>query len=187
MNKRSKLHFVDIKIVIELCLLLPAFSVSADVQNSTSNKAVDWKLYSQAMAKWLWVDVYQASLFVDANRNSVETSSFLDEGTPLKLQLCYQTSLKAEQIIEAAENTLPESLNQGVRQQIDLMHTKYQAVGEGDCYVLEAQGQGKTTLKLNNKLVFTTDTQGFKSAYFGIWIGSNPLSESLKNELLEVP
>jgi len=57
-------------------------------------------------------------------------------------------------------------------------------VKPGDCYVLEYQPDTGTQLKLNDQLSFETKLNGFKSVYFGIWLGQNPLSDSLKEKLL---
>lgn len=148
----------------------------------------EWKKYSQGVASWMWFDVYQAALFIDKNMTSqsLTEKQLLSPDMPLKLELCYKREVTPSQFIEGANHVLSKALSSEVQAQVDALHASYELVGKGDCYALiYTPNNHLTQLKLNDKLVFSTDIKPFKSVYFGIWIGQNPLSTSLKESLLK--
>ncbi|WP_321322820.1 chalcone isomerase family protein [Thiomicrorhabdus sp.] len=185
-------------LVVTLVAIGMQSNLSYASDNSATNQAITspkWQEYSQGVATWMWFDVYQATLFVDANSildsssgaklNRLSSQQLLSESRSLKLQLCYAREVTPEQFIEGANHVLPVKLKPDIRKQVDALHNAYQTVEKGDCYSLIYNNQTRITqLKLNDKLVFSTDLKGFKQVYFGIWIGDNPLSSSLKNALL---
>ncbi len=174
----------------------PAYAMNeppTDLQSKQANH--QWQLYSEATAKWLWLDVYKAELYlsktgetksdeINLNQNNVQ-QSLLQDKFPLKLKLCYQQSLSAEQIIQAAEKVLPELDEQSeLYRAVSDLHRNYQNVSLGDCYALKHEMDGSTSLLLNGDKKFSTQIKDFKKLYFGIWLGDNPLSEDVKKSLL---
>ena len=154
------------------------------------------KLYSEGKATWLWLDVYQAKLFTSeaifndlkmAKRtgNNIVQETFLADKTPINLQLCYQQEISAEQIIEAAQEGLPDDMALEVENVVSKLHDSYQSVKPDDCYELIHNQNGETILRFNKKEVFRTTLPGFKKIYYGIWIGERALSKSLKKSLLK--
>lgn len=65
------------------------------------------------------------------------------------------------------------------------LHNAYQPVEDGDCYVLSYEPQIGTQLLLNGQSLVKIKTPDFKALYFGIWVGSNALSEKLKQNLTQ--
>jgi len=108
----------------------------------------------------------------------------LDDAQPLKLKLCYLRSIDKADLIKGAEAVLAPELAPDLKQAVDALHQAYQNVTTGDCYALKFQPGKGTQLWLNDQLTFKTDLPGFKAVYFGIWLGQNPLSDSLKTQLL---
>ena len=144
--------------------------------------STDWQAQGQATAKWLgWIDIYEAQLWVgpDVNR-----SNLLADDTPVRLKLCYQRSLSADDFVKAAESGLPDSLPPAHQQAVDQLHARYQAVEAGDCYQLEHNPAQGLQLQRNGRTVFATDTPGFKAVYLGLWLGDSALSEEVKQQLL---
>lgn len=197
-----------------LMLLLVAISIQSNISyaddkaenvtnnvtdNKTNNQVLlspNWQEYSQGIATWMWFEVYQAALFIDANSRldsalagetyKLSSQQLLAEERSLKLQLCYAREVTPKQFIEGANHVLPGNLSPALKKQVEVLHNAYQTVKKGDCYSLIYNNQTKKTqLKLNDKLVFSTNLKGFKQVYFGIWIGDNPLSSRLKNALLK--
>ncbi|QCU89914.1 chalcone isomerase family protein [Thiomicrorhabdus sediminis] len=153
-----------------------------------AQKNEKWQMVSQATATWLWVDIYQASLFLPeyANAGKLFKQQLLNDSIAVKLRLCYQRDLTASQIITAAEKILPQNLTEQVSTEVERLHRSYRDVGSGDCYALEHFNNGITQLSLNSEPLFETEAKGFKQAYFGIWLGAESLSQDLKQSLLEV-
>lgn len=184
------------------CVILMAASFSsfanmvnqanADVIKETTlnnaSQSIEWFKYSQGMARWMWFDVYQATLLLEQKNayKNYTVDELLSEKMPLKLELCYQREVTPKQFIEGANHVLPSELPERLQQQVNQLHSHYQTVNKGDCYALVYSAKEQTTqLNLNGQTVFSTDVPGFKSLYFGIWLGQNPLSISLKEALLK--
>ncbi|HHS99902.1 MAG TPA: hypothetical protein ENK73_03505, partial [Thiomicrospira sp.] len=89
-----------------LCLVLMfTFSTQALSQqtiNTVDKTAPDnqlWKKISTGTATWLFMDIYNATLFAQQETLPV---NFLDDGVPLKLQLCYLKPITPDIFIEGA-------------------------------------------------------------------------------------
>lgn len=132
-------------------------------------------------ARWGIFKVYEAQFFTE-NNSTLEQA--LSERTSARLELCYARDLSVENFIEGAQQSLPERLTADLQQAVDRLHAAYQPVKQGDCYHLDFQPEQGTRLILNGKTLVQIDTPGFKALYFGIWLGKQPLSESLKRNLI---
>jgi len=173
-NKYSKTVYA---IVIAFSMFFSTSVLSSDKGQADKN----WIQISSGTATWLFFDVYHARLF--ANKPSLP-EDFLSDAEPLKLELCYLKAIGANIFIEGANKVLPKTLTATLQNEVNRLHQSYQPVEPEDCYVLEYTPQSGTQLKLNNQTVFSSQVEGFKAVYFGVWLGENPLSESLKSSLL---
>ncbi|MDX1347903.1 MAG: chalcone isomerase family protein [Thiomicrorhabdus chilensis] len=158
-----------------LALCLPFLS-----QNALSSTA--WQPINQTTATWLWLDVYQATLY---GQGELDRMNLLTEQTPLKLELCYLQAIDRQDFIKAASEGLPKRFSPELSTEVARLHAEYQDVSAGDCYTLSYQPDSGTQLALNGRTVFSTPVAGFKALYFGIWLGPKPLSDSVKQGLLE--
>ncbi|BBP43173.1 chalcone isomerase family protein [Thiosulfativibrio zosterae] len=154
------------------------FSSMSWAESTTPAK---WQTLSQGTATWLFMDIYQAKL---KSKMSLK-ANFLSNEQPLQLELCYFKSISPDILIKGANEVLPDNLSVDLQAAVNGLHASYQAVEPNDCYRLSYEN-GITQLQLNEQTVFTTKTAGFKAVYFGIWLGENPLSASLKKELLNL-
>lgn len=154
------------------------------VSGHSVSQSIKWQRIAESQARWLWLDLYKATLYRDSVNQRVALQNLLEDSVPLKLELCYQQAIKASQIIEAAESNLVEVEDALLNAAVKQLHDVYQNVVPGDCYSLQHNQAGYTSLWLNGKLVFESDLLGFKKLYFGIWLGETPISESLKQELI---
>jgi len=159
--------------------LQPTTSVN---ESAPTDASVEWQKRSQSTATWMWLDIYNATLFT---QTGFKKSKLLADDEPLKLELCYLKPIGRDDLIKGAEAVLDVNLSNELKQDVASLHKSYVDVKPGDCYVLEYGPEMGTQLKLNNKLAFSTTQKGFKSVYFGIWLGQNPLSDDLKEELLK--
>lgn len=183
---RSKQHNIHgMRLAIIAVLLFPLLLTNFVKASTNSN---NWQKISEAKATWLWLDIYKAELYVDAAAELSEYTEkqLLADGVPLTLKLCYLVNLSSEQIIQAANEVLPDKIdNNKLATSVNELHNRYQNVTEGDCYSLQHHQNGSTQLILNKQILFHTKTLNFKELYFGIWLGNNPLSVDLKNQLLK--
>ena len=76
-------------------------------------------------------------------------------------------------------------MSDALRDAVEQLHLAYRPVEKGDCYVLQYDPEQGTRLVLNQQSLITITEPGFKAVYFGIWLGDDPLSPRLKDNLLE--
>ncbi len=124
------------------------------------------------------------ALFIspDINRDQVLSDM------PRALELHYVRSFKAEQFAAAAWDTLKRALEpqalESVRARVETLHQAYRDIEKGDRYRLTyIPGQG-TSLALNGRNLVVIPGYDFAAAYFGIWLGSDPISKRLQASLL---
>lgn len=164
--------------ILMVSLLLLSFSSSVFAVDGKAG----WQKVSHGMATWLWFDVYEAELYL---KDKADLNGILQSQKPLALQLCYKQEIKAGQIVEASRKVLPKSLPINLQRSINDLHFSFEDVKPGDCYRLEYSANGTTSLILNDKTVFESENKQLKPVYFGIWLGDNPISEDLRDRLLE--
>ena len=141
--------------------------------------AATLQVVGQGVAKWGPFTVYDATLFAEKK----QPATYLDEGTPLALKLCYARSVKASDILKATEKAIPKAPSPALEAALSRLNRTIKSVDEGDCYQLTYTA-GVTRLTLNQRELIEVKEPGFKKLYFGIWIGDHALSKSLRRDLL---
>lgn len=145
------------------------------------------ELKGTAYAYYLrWIKIYKAALYGPA---SVAARLLLDMQAPMCLEIHYLKPIERGIFIEAANKILQRQHTrqelQDLRARIDQLHKAYVNVGPGDRYSLCYSPKAGTTLLLNGEPRVTVEGQDFARAYLGIWLGKEPLSESLRDELID--
>ena len=108
---------------------------------------------------------------------------------PKRLEVEYFRSIAGEDFGAATNKKISENVDpqifERLRPQIEYHNSLYQDVNAGDRYALTyIPGRG-TELTLNGEPRGIVEGADFAAALFSIWLGSKPISESLKKELLD--
>jgi len=127
---------------------------------------------------------YAAALYresCDAGREPLD-----DAGK--RLELAYFWSIDGDRFGEAAEKILRRNLEAedyaALEDRLARLHASYESVEPGDRYALTyVPGRG-TALSLNGRTLTTVEGGDFARAYFGIWLGEQPIDEGLRDDLL---
>ena len=164
------------KRLFRLSLLMALLGLTQPVLSSQN-----WLVAGEGTARWGFIKLYDASLRMPP---STTRQSLLADDAPLQLEFCYARSLTVDNFVDGANQVLPDNLPTDLARAVAQLHQAYQPVSQGDCYVLDYQPEIGTALILNDNELTRISTPGFKAIYFGIWIGDNPLSDRLKNNLL---
>jgi hypothetical protein len=175
-------------VVVFLCAALSGTPAIADPGTQFNPEAAvhGQVLPLRGTGRLLWmriVTVYDAALYLPAE--VPRTASLTD--VPKRLELRYHVSIKGNRFGESAEpylekNVTPEALAR-LRPRIEQLNRLYRDVREGDRYALTyAPGRG-TTLSLNNEPLGTIEGADFAAAYYTIWLGAKPISDSMRDEL----
>jgi hypothetical protein len=173
-------------LALVLCLVISpnARAIQGNPDELTEDGA-RFELIGTTTFRWMSViKVYDARLHLGAGEPP--TKVFAD--IPVRLQLTYHRGFTAAEIIKGgdtllARNVKAETLT-ALRERLELINRAYRDVREGDRYTLTyAPGKG-TTLRLNGSPLVTIPGHDFAAAYFRIWLGDDPISESMRDALL---
>jgi hypothetical protein len=173
-------------LTLVLCLaILPTARASQAATDQLTEDGARFELVGATTFRWMSiVKVYDARLHLGTGEPP--TKVFAD--IPVRLQLTYHRGFTAAEIIKGgdtllARNVKAETLT-ALRERLELVNRAYRDVREGDSYTLTyVPGKG-TTLRLNGSPLVTIPGHDFATAYFRIWLGDDPISESMRDALL---
>jgi len=146
---------------------------------------IRFELVGQGAFRWKrLVHAYDASLHAGegSKREALLT------GAPLRLEIHYRREFSATDIISGGDallkrNVTPETWKI-LQPRLAQLNRAYLAVKPGDRYTLTWVPEKGTTLRLNGKALVTVEGADFAAAYFLIWLGKEPISTSLRDQLL---
>ena len=144
-----------------------------------------FELIGSTTFRWMSViKVYDARLHLGAGQPPTKVLADI----PVRLQLTYHRGFTAAEIVQGGDTLLARNVKAetlaALRERLELINRAYRDVREGDSYTLTyVPGKG-TTLRLNGSPLVTIAGQDFAAAYFRIWLGDDPISESMRDALL---
>ncbi len=168
-----------------VCLALPLLAANAPLPERWQHAGLELERKASAPVHYARIfHVYDAALYGPAE---LPASALAEAPVTACLVIEYRMDVSAERLREAAETVL-------ARQQADLaplasrlarLHAAYRDVAEGDRFALcHAPGPG-TTLLLNGEALVTVEGDDFARAYFGIWLGEEPIAPPLREAVLD--
>ncbi len=146
---------------------------------------VQLELHGLALLRYRVVfKAYVAALYLGSE---VEPGRVLEDA-PRRLEIEYFWSIPAEGFAQATiegiqKNVDPESFRL-LRPRIERFNALYADVRPGDRYQLSYRPGVGTELALNGKRRGVIEGADFAAALFAIWLGDEPFSESMKDQLL---
>ncbi|MEB0040911.1 MULTISPECIES: chalcone isomerase family protein [unclassified Pseudomonas] len=178
-----------------LCLLLllsPIVSAdSADrlkeaaFPSQLSDKTPALALKGQGVLTYLWADVYAAALF---NEPSLSAQQAFSEQRAQCLELYYFRDIDRSDVIKAADATLARQQDEAtlarLKPELDQLHASFHNIQRGDRYLLSFLPQHGLSLERNGQVIFKSANPELSRVYFGLWLGPDGLSKSLRKALL---
>ena len=147
---------------------------------------VTLSLHNAALLRYLkFIKAYVAALYLP---EGVKPEEVLND-VPKRLEISYLVSIKGGDFGKGAapvleRNQTPAELAR-LRSRVDRINAAYQDVREGDRYALTYLPGRGTELALNGRPLVIIEGADFAAAYFGIWLGREPLDATLKRDLLK--
>ena len=137
------------------------------------------------MLKWaLLFDVYAGALYLpteDLDRNWTED-------IPKRLELAYFRNFTADDFSRSSDKLLRDNLSaevyRAIKGRLLVFYRLFRNIKPGDRYSLTYQPGIGTELRLNDELLGTVSGLDFAVAYFGIWIGPEPINKEFRDHLL---
>jgi hypothetical protein len=184
---------VRIGILYLLCLtLLPPVTAHARVVQGVAFAErvqagdLPLRLHNAALLRYLKIiKAYVAALYLP---EGVPPERVLSD-VPKRLEISYLVSIKGGDFGKGAapvleRNQTPAELAR-LWSRIERINAVYQDVREGDRYALTYLPGRGTELALNGTPLTVIEGADFAAAYFGIWLGREPLDATLKRDLLK--
>jgi hypothetical protein len=173
------------------CLLLLALPASAsriegvDFADRISVGEVDLELQGMALLRYkVFFKAYVAALYLAPD---VETERVLAD-VPRRLEIEYFWEIPAHLFVEATREGIEKNVDratfEAIAPRIERFNSFYADVRPGDRYQLTYRPGVGTELALNGEPRGLVEGADFAAALFSIWLGDDPFSESMKQQLL---
>jgi hypothetical protein len=173
-----------------LLVLSPALVASERLREAAFPEQINWQEVTlerknQDVLTYLWADVYAAAYYAPVQ--SSPNQSF-NTAINQRLELYYFRNIKREDVIKAAWVTLERQHSQEVlarlRPELNALHQRFRDIRPGDRYALNFHAEQGLSLEINDQIAFSSKDTELASAYLGIWLAPEGLSDKLRNNLL---
>ncbi|WP_448875312.1 chalcone isomerase family protein [Desulfobulbus propionicus] len=187
---RAILRFITRTLLLTLLIVQPMKAAALTVEGVTFQESVSIHnkqipIRGAALLRWLNIfKVYVAALYLP--ESDAPNDALAD--IPKRLEISYLVSIPGPDFGKGAEailerNNSPEALAR-LRGRIDQLNAVYRDVKPGDRYALTyVPGQG-TELSYNGQPLITIQGADFAAAYFGIWLGKDPIDLKMRSRLI---
>jgi len=143
-------------------------------------------LRNAALLRYLvFIKAYVAALYLPVG---LAPERALDD-VPKRLEISYLVAIRGEDFDKGAAPVLRRNLSSAelgrLQQRLDRLNAAYRDVQPGDRYALSYHPGLGTELSLNGTPLVTIEGADFAAAYFGVWLGREPIDADLKRSLLK--
>lgn len=136
----------------------------------------------------VFIKAYVAALYLGEPFPEEATPKAVLADVPRRLEIEYFWAIPANEFANATVEGISRSTDpatfERLRHSIDRISKLYEDVEPGDRYALTYVPGIGTELALNGRRLGVVEGADFSAALFAIWIGDEPLDESLRNQLL---
>jgi len=144
------------------------------------------ELKGVAVLKWAMLfDVYAGALYLPRGVLGQSWSNDI----PKRLELSYFREIEGKGFAEASDKLLQDTLlpaeYQALEKRLQTFYGFFRDVNPGDRYSINYIPEMGTELRLNEQPLGRVLGADFSAAYFGLWLGDEPISKGFRNRLLE--
>ncbi len=187
---QSFLRLIKKTLLFTLLVFHPINAAALTVEDINFNESVSINnkqipIRGVALLRWFTIfKVYVAALYLPENGSPDDVLADI----PKRLEISYLVSIPGPDFGKGAEavlerNNTPDELAR-LRSRIDKLNAVYRDVKPGDRYALTyVPGQG-TELSYNGTPLITIEGDDFAAAYFGIWLGKDPIDLEMRSRLI---
>lgn len=148
---------------------------------------IDFQLRGTALLKYLvFIKAYSGALYLP----ETISASRLFDSVPKRLTLEYHVSIRANDLAKATtamiQKNVDDQVFRALKHRIDQLNRLYRDVGPQDRYSLTYIPDLGTELALNGTPLGVIPGDDFSNAVFSIWLGTNPIDEPFRDQLLGI-
>lgn len=176
--------------VVVLLITLAGFSQAVEIKNVRFSDTlvvdqIELTLTGVAVLKWAMLfDVYAGAFYLPGGVPGRAWSN----DVPKRLELSYFRALEAKGFADASDQLLRDTLEpaeyQALAKRLQTFYGFFQDVKPGDRYSINYIPEKGTELRLNERPLGSVPGADFAAAYFGIWLGAEPISKGFRDRLL---
>ena len=187
MNKRSS--------ILLFCLFIFSTSVAAKLVDGVAipdtlelaNSDTTLVLNGSGVREKFFLDIYIGALYLPAK--TPDASAILsDDGPASVLMHILYSELSKEKITggwnDGLEANLPDTEMQALRPRLEEFYSLFQTLKKGDELRIDYIPETGTEVRINGKWQGVVKGNDFCRALLKIWIGTHPISDSLKQGML---
>ena len=146
---------------------------------------VTLSLQGVGVLKWARLfDVYAGAFYLPPGRQGSDWT----EEVAKHLELVYFRDIKGQDFVRSSDKLLQRNLSpasyRALQKRLQSFYQLFRDVRSGDRYALTYQPGIGTELRLNGELLGSVPGHDFAVAYFGLWLGKDPISASFRDALL---
>jgi len=146
---------------------------------------VELHLTGTALLTWaLLFDIYVGGFYLPGG----QTESSWTDDVPKLLEIAYLRNFKAEDFANSSDQLLRENLPpdkySALVVRLNEFYQMFRDIKKGDRYSLVYHPSIGTELWLNGEPLGSVGGHDFAIAYFGLWLGPNPIDEDFRDRLL---
>ena len=154
-----------------------------------SVQASELRLHGTGLLRYrVFIKGYVAALYLGESFRGEATPRNVLADVPRRLEIEYFWAIPANEFAKAtaegiSRNSDPATF-ESLRSRIDRISGLYEDIEPGDRYAITyAPGVG-TELAINGRRLGVVEGADFSAALFAIWVGDEPIDESLRRQLL---
>lgn len=180
-----------LKKIFLTCTLI-VFSITTvsaiDLDKTYVNQDIKLVLNGQGVRDKFFMDLYECGLYL--TQKSKDATQIIEEDKPMSLKLHIVSSLiTSEKMENATRDGFKKSTNGNTKSlnlEIEAFINVFSDLKDNDKYNFFYLPNTGVKIYKNENLVSTIKGIEFKKALFGIWLGTEPAQESLKEDLLNL-
>lgn len=188
MNNRQSatLWPMAIGLVLQACSLQAAEIKGVTFAEGHRVEQTELRMTGMGVLTWaLLFDVYAGAFYLPAGMSGERWA----EDVPKRLELSYLRNFAAEDFSRASDkllrDQLPAAQYQALAERLQQFYGLFRDIRPGDRYSLTYTSAAGTELRLNNQLLGAAPGADFAVAYFGLWLGPEPIDKGFRDRLLK--
>lgn len=148
---------------------------------TSSINGKDFPLQGVGLFRYLGFRIYSLSLYANQKTDLLSL-------IPKKIVIRYFRDFTVQDLIKSGEDEIKEQnlikLDK-IESQLEKLRSLYKPVKENDEYAIEYTPKIGLTFYLNNQLQGTIEGDDFAKAYLGIWLSDDPISTTVREQIME--
>jgi len=159
------------------------------VQFNPTIESTNLKLNGAGIRYKFFFKIYAAALYVESTSDDANKVLNQKGSNRLIMQMIYDEVEKEKMVnsmVEGFEGNLSSENYKLLQPRINDLLAQYQGVKKGDVLVFDYTPNKGTTFSINGNNKVTIQGADFNQALLSIWIGEEPATDSLKNDLLGI-